>query len=200
MGSSETTDLTPEEIALCGEIGFDEPIVSLVKSRSLGEIARLIRCTEESEEQPAEGISVQVDEDDAYRVIDELWDALEETGYIAFYDERNFGDAPDRIGLIRSEDEFDILRVKQTNGWNCDIGTDDIIARIQEWGARYPMRIVGADSDWVEILLGSDLPNAEEFAQEIYEFCPNVVDQETETVEALAESIKESSIIFLWWD
>jgi hypothetical protein len=35
---------------------------------------------------------------------------------------------------------------------------------------------------------------------EVYEFCPDVVDQGTDTVEGLESEIKKSGTIFLWWD
>jgi hypothetical protein len=39
-----------------------------------------------------------------------------------------------------------------------------------------------------------------EFAKEVYQFCPDVVDQGTETVEALASERKRTNRVYLWWD
>ncbi|MHB1002075.1 MAG: phosphotriesterase family protein [Armatimonadota bacterium] len=192
--------LSAQEIELCKEIGFDEKIASLVKKKSDAGIQRLIGYTEAGDSQPANGITIPVSEDDAYGIIEELWTELQGTGYIAFYSERYFGERPDMVGVIRSDDEFDILKIKQTNGWNYDISPDDIVEKIREWNMSYPLTILGADYDWVEILFDEVPSDINAFAAEVYEICPDAVDQGTETVEALAESISESGILFMWWD
>lgn len=200
MASTDKNQLSAQEIELCKEINFDVEIASLVKLKSNDGISRLAGYTDVGDETPANGIVISVCEDDAYQKIEELWFELKGTGYIAFYSERNFGDKQDLIGVIHSDDEFDILRIKQTNGWNYDLGPDDIISKIVEWSSRYPLTILGADFDWVEILFDDVPVDITEFANEVYEFCPDVVDQGTETLEALIESVKDSGILFLWWD
>jgi Domain of unknown function (DUF4253) len=42
--------------------------------------------------------------------------------------------------------------------------------------------------------------NHKKLAAEVYELCPDVVDQGTMTVEVLEEENKASGRIFLWWD
>jgi len=95
---------------------------------------------------------------------------------------------------------FDILRIKQTNGWNYDLGPDDIIDKLLQWSEKYSIAIIGADFDWVELLFTETPTDLESLANEVYEFSPDTVDQGTETLEALIESIRDSSVLFLWWD
>jgi hypothetical protein len=38
------------------------------------------------------------------------------------------------------------------------------------------------------------------FAREVYQFCRDVVEQGTETVEKLAAEMKRSNRMYLWWD
>ncbi|MGQ0423169.1 DUF4253 domain-containing protein, partial [Bacillus sp. HC-Mk] len=55
---------------------------------------------------------------------------------------------------------------------------------------------------WVDAIF-SALPTDEEmqsFAQEMYEFCPDIVEQGTESIEELVEEIKKTKKLFLWWD
>ena len=47
------------------------------------------------------------------------------------------------------------------------------------------------------------LPSNQEmqsFAQEMYEFCPDIVEQGTGSIEELIEEIKETKKLALWWD
>lgn len=34
----------------------------------------------------------------------------------------------------------------------------------------------------------------------MYEFCPDIVEQGTESIEELVEEIKKTKKLFLWWD
>jgi hypothetical protein len=38
------------------------------------------------------------------------------------------------------------------------------------------------------------------FARDVYEFCPDIVDQGVGSVEAQEESIRDSGQVYLWWD
>ena len=38
------------------------------------------------------------------------------------------------------------------------------------------------------------------FAQEVYEFCPDIVDQGVGDVGALAEILDDTRRVYLWWD
>lgn len=37
-------------------------------------------------------------------------------------------------------------------------------------------------------------------AEQMYEFCPDIVDQGVGTVEKLARELKSSGRLFFWWD
>jgi hypothetical protein len=44
------------------------------------------------------------------------------------------------------------------------------------------------------------LDDVEAMAKRMYAFCPDIVDQGTNTVEALARELKETNALFFWWD
>lgn len=104
------------------------------------------------------------------------------------------------IGLFKNMNDFDVLVWRQTNGINYDIDTADLIVKLKEWKGKYDFILVGCAMDWLQVNFTSNQPNYHEFAKEVYEFCPDVVDQGTETIELLAESMEEINGIYLWWD
>lgn len=197
MKNSEVS-LTENEIELCSQIDFDENIALIVKkiSNSSG-ISQLAECLESEEDLVVNGITIDVDEEDAYEVIDKLWEALDDNGYIAFYCERNYGDEPDKIGVIKSEDELDILRIMKPEGVDGDPTSEEIMAKINEWRLRYPMRLIGADFNWVEIVLSSDITNIKDLTNEINELWPEVVENTADDYEEFVQYVEESHIIFL---
>ncbi len=73
-------------------------------------------------------------------------------------------------------DLTDII-IHQTNGINCDITTEDVIEKLRRWDELYGIEISEVENDRV-IVTFSQLPeDLEVLATEIYEFCPDVIDQ-----------------------
>ncbi len=121
-------------------------------------------------------------------------------GYLVFCFEQGFGRGPDQIALMRGTDQFAILRTVGTNGINYDIGPEKVQARVQAWDKRYGLDIVAAGFDWMQADLKRPPANMEAFAKEVYKFCPDVVEQGTNTVKELAKEMKAGRLVYLWWD
>ena len=54
--------------------------------------------------------------------------------------------------------------------------------------------------DWVEGRFRSAIRDADALARRFYAFCPDIVEQGTETVAALARELSESQRLYCWWD
>ena len=87
-----------------------------------------------------------------------------------------------------------------TNGWNFDISPEQVIAKLKAWDATFGLRYVGVGFDWVEARFKRQPDDMAACAAEVYAFCPDVVDQGTDTVEALAAEMKADNTLYLWWD
>lgn len=77
---------------------------------------------------PARGLTFGVSQSRVPATLRRLRNALG-PGYLVFEADRGFGIDPDSIGVLRSQDPFDMLRVRATNGANYDIHTDSILSR-----------------------------------------------------------------------
>lgn len=193
-GDAQAQMLQAEELELARQAGFSKANVNLL-FRYGSDLRRL----EDVDGRPVAGVSVMVPDGSAMDAVRALRIAFGGT-HVVFQSEQNFGHAPDRVALLRSSDPYDALRTMSTNGANHGIGTDSIIARLREWDRRYGVTLIGAGDDWVEMELGRAPSDWVALAREVYEFCPDVVDQGAETVEALAAEMKQKRIIFLWWN
>ena len=80
------------------------------------------------------------------------------------------------------------------------IGNAEVIARMRQWENRYSFDIIAVGFDFVEAIFTRPPADMYSFAREVYSFCPDVVDQGTGTVEALADEMRRSNRLFLWWD
>lgn len=81
------------------------------------------------------------------------------------------------VVFFRYPNKTPLLWARGTNGANYDVGPQELIDRLQAWSTRSAFRLVGAGVDWIELQfqrLPSDLTA---FAQEVYDFCPDTLDQ-----------------------
>lgn len=195
--------LSSVEEMLAEKIGFDKQVLTIVKKETGNELKQLKGYNIETDEEiEVNGILSEVSQEDALLVVYVLRPTLSPMGYLAFLSERNFGIAGqnDELAILKTTDEYEILRVKHTNGYNYDIDSQEIIAKLKEWDNRYQLEIIGADFDWFEAEFSTTPDNMIAFAKEVYDFCPDVVEQGTETVEKLAEEMKREQTIYCWWD
>jgi len=123
-------------------------------------------------------------------------------GYLAFISERNYGidGNPDQVSVVKATSIGEVLAIMGTNGWNYDMSPEDVIAQVNEWDERFGLVLRGAAYDWFEAEFLQQPADMLEYADEVYVFCPDVVDQGTETVEVLAEEMTRTNTLFCWWD
>ena len=125
-----------------------------------------------------------------------------EKGFYLFRSEQHFGIAGhrDRVALFPRSDRDEILRLMGTNGWNYDIGPDSVIAWLRTLERDHPFVLTGIGFDWVEGRFRSAIGDADALARRFYAFCPDIVEQGTETVAALARELSQSQRLYCWWD
>jgi hypothetical protein len=102
------------------------------------------------------------------------------------------------VGQGRSQ--FDILRMAKSDACNCGMGTEDIIKRLQEWHEAIGIDIFHAETDTIELNLARLPGDLNAFAQAVYDFCPDIVDQGVGSVDALKDAIQNDRHVYLWWD
>ncbi|MDP4008873.1 MAG: DUF4253 domain-containing protein [bacterium] len=217
------TVLTSEEDELVQSLEFSEDVALLFKRKtkstleplypysSLQRIAQQINSPQEShplfedalKNNPVpRGISAVVDQKHVQSIIEGLRPTLSASGYTVFQSESNFGFVPDAVGIIKTHDQYDILRIHETNGANYDIFTEDIIRVLQEWELRYNLGILirGADYDWFEADIERFPEDMISFARNVESLCPDVVDQGVGSIGALAQAMERDGILYCWWD
>jgi hypothetical protein len=139
---------------------------------------------------------------DSEALIDIYREPFHAKGYTLFLLEQNFNinKQPDIVALVKTADKYQVLQQLETNGLNYDIDTDSVISIIKKFDERYSLDLTGAAGDYCQFHINNDPGDWLSFAKEVYEVCPDVVDQGTGTVEALANEMKATRKLYLWWD
>lgn len=155
-------------------------------------------------ERAPQAISVVVPQKSAETLVNSLAPKLA-PGLAAFVgttqwlgDEKHPNGAEVVVASVR--DQFDILRVAQSDAINYDMATDDLIRELEEIHREVGIRIVHAETDTIEFEVLRLPTPLRPFVERLYELCPDSVDQGTGSVEAWETEIRGTRRVFLWWD
>lgn len=199
FGMGKTRQENEEEMAK--RLGVSQDILVNIKKIASADLQTFYQNDLYSEGTAiAAGISFKSNDDAVDEILLKLQTELKPFGCLAFISERESKKAS--VAIVKSLDQFDILKIQQTNGENYDISNNKVIYTLKEWHKQYPFTILGAGHDWAEVEF-IEMPQNNDIlllAKNVYEFCPDIVDQGTESIEVLIEEMKKTRKMFFWWD
>jgi len=190
--------LSRSELNLATQIGFEADVLLLVKEEARSPLHRMSGYDGDGYQIMANGIVISVPWSRSDQVLWSLREKLKRRNYMAFQIEINNSLKVDRIGIIKGTDQYEILRIMHTNG--DDVSHEDVIEKLKQWEKRIQFEIVGAENDWVEIEFRTMPQDLKAFAEDVYEFSPNTVDEGTGSLAELIKDISATKSLVLWWD
>ena len=81
-----------------------------------------------------------------------------------------------------------------------DKSTGDILRWLIQRQQIQPFTLLHVEQDTLAGRFLGPIEDPDELAQSMYDLCSDIVDQGTETVEALAEQLARTQHLFFWWD
>ncbi|HEV3443421.1 MAG TPA: DUF4253 domain-containing protein [Gemmataceae bacterium] len=114
------------------------------------------------------------------KAVQDLGPPLTQAGYRVFWSVVYHADGrkkSDELAVLRTIDRYEIVRLRQTNGANYGQSNADIVSRLEQWEALCEFEIIGAAIDWVAMEFVSLPRHICSFAEEVYTFCPDSVEQ-----------------------
>lgn len=138
----------------------------------------------------------------SYNLVFSLKEKLKSKGYSIFVLENHFGlsNDLDKIGVLKTTDQFQILKQIETDGINYEITNDSLISIMKEFDKKYSIDLIGASGDWCEFAIQREPDDWMQLAREVYKVCPDVVEQGTGTIQVLADEMKKTKHLYFWWD
>ncbi|MEO8016722.1 MAG: DUF4253 domain-containing protein [Pseudomonadota bacterium] len=194
LGGSQAMSTAPSDI-----LANASAVLSKVTSRPV----RAFSTRDFGRDAYADARSVLVDETDADRLLARVRHQLG-PGLVAFIGtERSLADTkPDGVELVvgPGETQFDILRIAASDAVNFDKETEDLIKVLKTWDVAFGIDILRAQTDRIVLHLKSMPIDMKKFTADVYEFCPDIVDQGTGSIDKLQTEITTTRTVFLWWD
>ncbi len=202
FGCGQKSSLTKVEIELLNNLTFNIELLTELKNLTKTELKQLPAIDQETGEvinnKFYNGIFTEITEEKAIEYVKKLKIKFREKGYLIFVFEGE--DDKKNIAVIKGIDDLDILRYRRTDGINFDLENEDVIKKISEWKSKYGLFVIGCSRDWLQVEFDKLPTDIDAFANEVYEFCPDSVDQGVGTIEKLKETIMEMNGLWLWWD
>lgn len=202
LGCGQKSNLSQAETELLKKVNFDSALLSEISDITQNELKQLPAIDQETGEVLSdklfEGIYSETTEEKAITYVKKLKSKFRENGYLIFLYESE--DNKKNIALIKGTDDLDILRYRRTDGINYGLENADIVKKVSEWKSKYGLIVIGCSRDWLHLEFDKLPADLDSFANEVYEFCPDAVDQGVGTIDNLKEAIKEMKGVWLWWD
>lgn len=104
------------------------------------------------------------------------------------------------VVIAEGATQFDILEIAKSDAVNFDMDTKDLIHKLKQYDAMYGIDIFHAETDTIEFTLRTLPKDMKSFCEDLYKFCPDIVDQGAGTLNDLEKQITESKSVYLWWD
>ena len=144
-----------------------------------------------------------VDEKKAHSIFNKYYDKVVEGNNYIFLSNMDFDESYNSyydIIIIDGSDPFKLIEQIGTNGVNYDIYNPDIVKKLKEWDEEVDFKIVVIDVSRIHAYMNK-LPNKiKEFSSDVYEFCPDVIDQGYSSMDEMISDYKENKYFWLWWD
>jgi hypothetical protein len=211
-GCTQKAELSQNELELLKTTGFDKEILMQIRSNT-DSVIYLADANPDAEicfkdsviyldfkKKDIRGISFHSDAQNAVIILGKLKKVFKDKGYLMYISETHFGYAPDEVTVLKTSDKFDILRFEALSGVNYDLYTEDVIQKLTAWDNQFGLEFTAAGFDFAEAKFVQMPNDLSVYAEELYEFCPDIVDQGTGSVEELIKEIKISGRLYLWWD
>lgn len=205
--NNTSSKLSSEEESLLLQINICDELALSIKSKTKNNIEALyeLQMFDDYKNEPQlKGIKSKVDDKvimpDLYQKVKDLQADNNFSDYHIFSCGRYGSDKDYFIGSIKTNDQFECLRIFETNGINYDLETKDIIAFLEKWQKQMKFSIIDAYHDRVIIQLFDFNFNMDEFAKEALEFCPDFL-AAVENVDQMKKYILDrKGEIDFWWD
>ena len=106
----------------------------------------------------------------------------------------------DLVAILPTANREDVIASMGTGSGNHGISTGHVLAFLRNMEKTRPIVLTGIGHNFLSGLFRTAVIDPEKLADELYDICPDIVDQGHESVEALAAHLRSERAVFMWWD
>lgn len=117
--------------------------------------------------------------------------------------QKGAADAVVRVFLLPTPHSWEAFAHIPHGYWNDCPRDEEHVAVLRHWYGQHGAELVWMNFDTIQLILPNGVVSLEavcKLAEEQMVYCPDTVEQGTETITALAEGLQGSRLWFFWWD
>jgi hypothetical protein len=146
---------------------------------------------------------IAVEQQRAYDIVEQYFDSVKRSGkyiymtnisldesYRPYYD----------IVIVPETDQFEIIRLSKVEPVNYNLTNLDVVNWFKDKQREFEFDIIVADVDRIEAVISTEPTCYKRLANDIYQFCPDVIDQGHGDMDELIKYLKENRRMWFWWD
>ena len=107
------------------------------------------------------------------------------------------------IALVPLQHNWQLPAYLKFGGWNSCPPPAEHVALLKYWDDQYSLEMVGLIGDTIEMIVTKPpilITQAQILAQEQYAYCPDIIDEEVDTIAEVASMLVDAPIWSFWWD
>ncbi len=107
------------------------------------------------------------------------------------------------LALVPAKESWEVPAFLRFGGWNDCPEPEEHVCMLKHWHGAYGAEVVGISGDVIEMWVAQPPASRDAalaVASEQYSYCPDIVDQGTETLEGLAATLLDGPTWYFWWD
>jgi hypothetical protein len=104
------------------------------------------------------------------------------------------------VCILNFQNQFDVVKFMETSAPNYDIDNLHVIAKLKDWYKMHEFVLCVIDEDRIEAKFIELPKDIKSFANDAYEFCPDVIEQGYGDMDKMVNDIRHNSYFWLWWD
>ena len=101
---------------------------------------------------------------------------------------------------MKGSDEIEIISWRKTSGVNYGHQSYEVVDRFKKWQTNNDLWVITVGRDLVYINFKEQIETPEKFAKEMYEFCPDAIEQGVGDMKTLIQATREMNGAYFWWD
>lgn len=144
-----------------------------------------------------------IDEQKAHVIFEKFYKKVIEGNNYIFLTNMDFDDDYNTyydIVIIDNSDPFKLIERIGTHGINYDVYNHDVLRKMKEWDQDVDFVFVVVDESRIHAYMQKLPEDIQQFSSDVYDFCPDVIDQGYGSMDVMISDYKESKYFWLWWD
>lgn len=145
----------------------------------------------------------KISEEKAKQLVLKYHDVCKANGNYIFLKELDFDNEWNSLydlTIVKATNQFEVVKLMNTQGPSYDVTNEMVINKIKKWDKQVGLQLIVVQEDRIEAQIDKLPKDLEIFTNEIYELCPDVIDQGYGGMDEMIDDYQLNKYFWMWWD